>query len=98
MASEFPADWKFTTVEDGMEAIIDYRGKSPIKTSAGVPLVTAKIVKGGRIMPPDEYIAADDFDTWMRRGLPRKGDVVMTTEAPLGEMTWPHGGRQRPAP
>ena len=69
-----------------MAAIIDYRGKSPDKTTQGVPLVTAKIVKGGRIETPDEFIAEEDYEDWMRRGMPEAGDVVMTTEAPLGEI------------
>jgi type I restriction enzyme S subunit len=73
-------------LEDCMAAIIDYRGKSPEKTTFGVPLVTAKIVKGGRIEEPEEYIAEKDYDAWMRRGIPKAGDVVMTTEAPLGEV------------
>jgi type I restriction enzyme S subunit len=69
-----------------MEAIIDYRGKTPTKTLSGIPLITAKIVKGGRINKPEEYISIDDFDIWMRRGMPHLGDVVITTEAPLGEV------------
>jgi type I restriction enzyme S subunit len=69
-----------------MEAIIDYRGKTPRKTTSGIPLLTAKIVKGGRIMPPEEFIEPADFDAWMRRGMPKPGDVLITTEAPLGEV------------
>ena len=69
-----------------MSAIIDYRGKSPRKTTYGIPLVTAKIVKNGRISRPEEFIDPADYEAWMRRGLPNDGDVVMTTEAPLGEI------------
>ena len=69
-----------------MAAIIDYRGKTPRKTSSGIPLITAKIVKGGQIKTPTEFIATEDYDSWMRRGIPRSGDVVVTTEAPLGEV------------
>ena len=69
-----------------MTAIIDYRGKSPNKTTFGVPLITAKVVKGGRIETPDEFIAEVDYEEWMSRGIPQAGDVVMTTEAPLGEV------------
>jgi type I restriction enzyme S subunit len=82
MASE----WTTLPLEDCMAAIIDYRGKSPEKTTFGVPLVTAKIVKGGRIEKPEEFIAEADFDEWMHRGMPKPGDIVMTTEAPLGEV------------
>ncbi len=79
-------EWTTLPLEDCMAAIIDYRGKSPEKTTFGIPLITAKIVKGGRIERPAEFIAEADFDDWMRRGMPKPGDIVMTTEAPLGEV------------
>ena len=75
------------TIEEATERLIDYRGKTPPKTDSGVRLVTAKVVKGGQIHDePAEYIAADFYDEWMRRGLPQKLDVLLTTEAPLGEV------------
>lgn len=83
---EFPTDWKVLPIETCMAAIIDYRGKSPRKAPSGVPLITAKIVKDGRILPPEEYICEEDYEEWMRRGIPEPGDVLMTTEAPLGEI------------
>ena len=79
-------EWKSDILINLLDALIDYRGKTPKKTSSGVPLVTAKIIKGGRILPYEEYIAEDDYDSWMVRGLPKPGDVVLTTEAPLGEV------------
>lgn len=65
---------------------IDYRGKTPEKTTSGIPLITAKIIKNGFIQPPEEFIATDAYDKWMRRGIPKRGSVIMTTEAPLGEV------------
>ena len=65
---------------------IDYRGKTPTKTTSGVPLITAKIVKNGTILSPTEFISIDDYPKWMVRGLPKGGDVVLTVEAPLGEV------------
>lgn len=82
---ELPQGWKLRPLEDVMEAIIDYRGKTPKKTESGIPLITAKIVKGGYVLEPFEFIAEDNYDSWMVRGLPKVGDVVLTTEAPLGE-------------
>lgn len=73
-------------LEDCLDALIDYRGKTPQKTDSGIPLITAKIIKGGRIETPTEFIAVDNYDAWMRRGLPKAGDVVLTVEAPLGEV------------
>jgi type I restriction enzyme S subunit len=80
------SDWPTLPLEDCLDALIDYRGKTPEKTDSGVPLVTAKIIKGGRIERPSEFIAEDAYESWMRRGIPRAGDVVLTTEAPLGEV------------
>ncbi len=67
-------------------SFIDYRGKTPPKTAKGIPLITAKIIKNGTILPPQEFIAEDYYDEWMRRGIPKKGSIVFTTEAPLGEV------------
>ena len=86
MIFDFPDGWQLRSIEDSMKAIIDYRGKTPRKTSFGVPLITAKIVKDGQIITPNEFIAPEDYDSWMCRGMPKPGDVVMTTEAPLGEI------------
>jgi len=74
-------------LNDLLGTLIDYRGKTPPKTDAGIPLITAKVLKGGRILGNDhEYIAEGYYDEWMRRGLPRQWDVLITTEAPLGEV------------
>lgn len=83
---QMPQGWRALLLEDAMDSIIDYRGKTPRKTAFGVPLITAKIVKKGRIESFEEYISPDDYDSWMSRGLPKAGDIVMTTEAPLGEI------------
>lgn len=79
-------EWQEYILEDVVEKFIDYRGKTPKKTLAGIPLVTAKIVKAGRILEPNEFIAEEDYESWMTRGLPEVDDVVLTTEAPLGEV------------
>lgn len=63
-------------LEACLDALIDYRGKTPRKVDAGIPLITAKVVKDGRIEPPDEFIAEEDYETWMTRGHPEVGDVV----------------------
>ena len=78
--------WKKYVLEDVIDVFIDYRGKTPKKSEYGIPLVTAKIVKAGKIIKPNEFIAPEDYDSWMTRGLPEIDDVILTTEAPLGEV------------
>jgi type I restriction enzyme, S subunit len=80
-------DFDTITIEEATDRLIDYRGKTPPKTDSGVRLITAKVVKGGQILEePKEFISAGFYDEWMRRGLPEKFDVLLTTEAPLGEV------------
>jgi len=79
-------DWKMAKLGE-VANFIDYRGKTPKKTKSGIPLITAKNIKFGFINPePREFINKDDYDGWMRRGIPNKGDVLFTTEAPLGNV------------
>ena len=79
-------EWGEYILEDVIDKFIDYRGKTPKKTESGIPLITAKIVKRGSILEPNEFIAPEDYDSWMTRGLPEVDDIVLTTEAPLGEI------------
>jgi len=67
---------------------VDYRGATPATAEQGVPLITASNIRGGRIVldARREYLDPDVYVAWMRRGWPETGDVVITTEAPLGEI------------
>ena len=80
------AKWQTLPLEECLETLIDYRGKTPKKVPSGIPLITAKVVKNGRIETLDEFIAEEDYDGWMRRGFPQAGDVLLTMEAPLGQV------------
>ena len=79
-------DWIKSTIDEHIR-FIDYRGKTPNKTSQGLRLITAKNVKMGFIQKtPEEFVAPDSYDSWMTRGIPNKGDVLFTTEAPLANV------------
>jgi len=80
-------DWQIEPLEDCLDVLIDYRGKSPKKSPTGIPVLSAKVVKtAGLLRPIEQTISASYYKEWMTRGLPMTGDVVMTTEAPLGEI------------
>ena len=67
---------------------VDYRGRSPIKCEQGIFLVTAKNIKQGFIdyEISREYVSPNDYEDVMRKGKPKIGDVLLTTEAPLGNV------------
>ena len=78
---------KFNTyiMEDALEAIIDYRGKTPQKSESGIPTLSAKSVKNNFIDYNNcYYISQEEYNRFMVRGFPKKGDILLTTEAPLG--------------
>lgn len=80
------ADWAASTI-GGCTTFIDYRGRTPNKIDAGLRLITAKNVKMGYVQrEPEEFVAPDSYDAWMTRGIPVKGDVLFTTEAPCGNV------------
>ncbi len=82
-----PKDWEVNSLSN-VTTYVDYRGKTPFKTSNGIQLITAKNVKDGYIdyNISREYIEKDKYESVMTRGLPRIGDVLFTTEAPVGNV------------
>lgn len=80
------SSWKEVILQDVIDKFIDYRGKTPEKITSGIPLVTAKIVKNGTILEPNEFVSEETYKEFMTRGFPNINDVVLTTEAPLGEV------------
>jgi type I restriction enzyme M protein len=83
---EFAPEWEMVELGEACK-FIDYRGRTPQKTDSGIRLITAKNVRMGYLSyEPVEFIAEEDYDDWMTRGLVKKGDVLITTEAPLGNV------------
>jgi type I restriction enzyme S subunit len=79
-------EWVKSTIGQDIR-FIDYRGKTPQKTDSGLRLITAKNVKMGYLQDaPMEFVAPKSYDGWMTRGIPRRGDVLFTTEAPLANV------------
>ena len=78
---------KFNTMkmEDALDALIDYRGKTPKKSKTGIMTLSAKSVKNNHIDYSQCYfISEEEYEKFMVRGFPKKGDILLTTEAPLG--------------
>lgn len=83
-----PAHWEVLSLTRVVEQFVDYRGVTPTKLQEGIPLITATQIKNGRIdhsLDP-VFISEDEYSTRMTRGFPQTGDVLLTTEAPLGEV------------
>lgn len=82
---ELKAGWRLENLEENLEVILDYRGKTPQKSEKGRVTLSAKSVKMGYIDYSNiYYVSEETYSKFMTRGLPKKGDILLTTEAPLG--------------
>ena len=82
-----PIDWGTIPISDGLDVVIDYRGKTPPKSPTGIPLISAANVKAGRVvLNKAKFISQEDYQRWTTRGFTAPGDVLITTEAPAGEV------------
>ena len=89
-----PMGWAEEELGILLETIIDYRGKTPPKSSKGIPLLSAANIKRGRVdFSHAQFIRPDVYQEWTTRGFTQPGDVLITTEAPVGEVAaYPENG------
>jgi type I restriction enzyme S subunit len=90
--SPMPDSWQRLPLEAVLSKILDHRGKTPKKLGAdfapdGIKVASAKNVSGGRLdLTADVRFVSDDlYRKWMSVPLV-DGDVLLTSEAPLGEV------------
>jgi type I restriction enzyme, S subunit len=89
---DIPAVWRVGKLGDVLSLIIDYRGKTPKKLGSdwslnGIPALSAKNIKDRQIVRDDaiNFVDEDLYQKWMKDEL-QKEDVLLTSEAPLGEV------------
>lgn len=83
-------------VNDIIDEIIDYRGKTPKKLGGNWSLVptnyralSAKNIKNGRIVQEDSirFVNENLYKKWMKKEV-NKGTILITSEAPFGELLY----------
>jgi len=87
MAFEDGFPWPCRPIGEMLETNIDYRGKTPPKSPTGIPTLTAGNVKNGKIdMTKVSFVSEETYKRWTTRGFPEPGDVLISLEAPVGEV------------
>jgi type I restriction enzyme S subunit len=77
---DVPAGWEKRPLTELCQ-FIDYRGRTPTRTSDGVRLITAKNVRMGAVEnEPVEFVSEKQYAQWMTRGFPEVGDLLFVTE------------------
>lgn len=82
-----PVEWSFTTCEAVCERIIDCKNRTPAETPDGHPAIRTSNVRNGEFVDKELlFTDARSYLIWTARGKPQVGDVVITREAPVGEV------------
>lgn len=96
-----PPGWAQLPLGEALRALLDFRGKTPKKLGMNwgngtIPALSAQNVRQGTIdLSRTSHFGSDAlYARWMNNGDPEKGDIVFTTEAPLGNVAQiPDGSR-----
>lgn len=85
--------WNEVPLEEIVEQFLDYRGRTPKKLSmewgdGNIPALSANNVQMGKINfeKGTQYGSEALYQRWMSSGDCAKSDIIMTMEAPLGNI------------
>lgn len=82
-----PKAWEVKPANQLCSMIIDCKNRTPPVLSEGYPVIRTPNVRNGRFVT-DELVFTDErsYEIWTQRGKPLEGDVLITREAPFGEV------------
>lgn len=81
--------WKRLRIEDACESIVDCLNRTAPTVVGPTPfkMIRTTNVRHGRVnLDSVNYVTEDVYRTWTRRQVPQRGDVILTREAPMGEV------------
>jgi type I restriction enzyme S subunit len=82
-----PPSWRWTSLESLAGHIVDGTHHTPTYVSAGVPFISAKDIRGGRLrFDACRYIPRSEYDDLKKRCLPRLGNVLVSKSGSIGEV------------
>lgn len=80
-------NWREFSFRELIELDIDYRGKTPKKSETGIPLISSANIKNGKIdLSVKQFISEEAYPKWSLKGKTQPEDLIITTEAPAGEV------------
>lgn len=84
-----PTGWEEVSIENICESIVDCLNRTAPSVGEVTPykMIRTTNVRDGWINLSDvKYVDQSTYEKWTRRQVPQKGDVILTREAPLGEV------------
>jgi type I restriction enzyme S subunit len=82
-----PSGWAWATLMQCSLLVIDCKNKTAPYAGAGVRLIRTTNVRDGRLNVIDQkFVAHETYANWSARCVPEPGDLLITREAPMGEV------------
>ena len=77
----------FVALGDLCDDVVDCHHSTPVWTRDGVIVLRSKNIRNGRLdLSEPSYTSEGEYTQRTRRAIPRPGDLVITREAPMGEV------------
>ena len=82
-----PEGWRWTAVSEIADLVTDGTHHTPNYTSSGVPFISVKDVRQGKVNFDDcRFISRDDHDVLIHRCHPEPGDLLITKSGTIGRL------------
>ncbi len=91
-----PEDWEVITANDACDLIVDCKNRTPpIVADSDYAVVRTPNVRDGQFVLEDlRFTDEVSYREWTARAVPQFGDIMITREAPLGEVCAVPSGRK----
>lgn len=81
------SEWLETTVEQACLLVVDCPHSTPVWTDSGVVVIRNTYLKNGRMdLSNPSYTDEEHYQDRVRRATPQSGDLIISREAPIGEI------------
>lgn len=85
----FPPSWNVCPANTVCSEIVDCLNKTApvVEHDTGFRMIRTTNVRNGRVdVSENRFVDEPTFNKWTRRARPRRGDIILSREAPLGEV------------
>ena len=82
-------DWVERRIEEWCESVMDCVNKTApvVETPTPFKMLRTTNVRNGKVdISTVKYVTEETYKAWTRRQIPQRGDVILTREAPMGEV------------
>ena len=85
--ASLPDGWCWTTLQQSSLMVIDCKNKTAPYSAKGIRLIRTTNVRDGKMNSNDQkFVTETTYEAWSLRGKPQPGDILITREAPMGEV------------